>query len=323
MLSELEPVTLSATEPFSRAAERTRRVLFEQPFNGSKWWVMGFAYFLASLDSGGGGLQLPSLGRGPGGGGRFAEASRWVTEHWGLFAVLGSLALLVLVLAGILFSWLASRGKFVFLDNLVNNRGAIGEPWRRFAQAGNDLFWFKLKWALAGVSILVLAALVGVALGWGNIQARALGVGAVLGILVAALLILPTVLALALLFWLLDDFAVPVMVLRGSGPRQALGLVWQELVRPHTGAVVTYAVLRLLLGAVARGVMLALALCTCCILALPYLSSVAFLPIGVFFRHYGLYFLEQLGPEWQLIPRPPDEPWRRPMVDPRGLPPPG
>ena len=40
---------------------------------------------------------------------------------------------------------------------------------------------------------------------------------------------------------------------------------------------------------------------TCCVALLPYLSSVAFLPIFVFFRCYSLGFLAQFGEEWRIL----------------------
>jgi hypothetical protein len=50
------------------------------------------------------------------------------------------------------------------------------------------------------------------------------------------------------------------------------------------------------------------ACCTCFLAGLPYLSSVAFLPIFVCFRSYSLYFLEQFGEEWRFIGIPPAAP---------------
>ena len=46
---------------------------------------------------------------------------------------------------------------------------------------------------------------------------------------------------------------------------------------------------------------------TCCLAALPYLSSVALLPAHVFFRSYSLYFLEELGVRVFPAPPPPFE----------------
>ena len=37
-----------------------------------------------------------------------------------------------------------------------------------------------------------------------------------------------------------------------------------------------------------------------CLLALPYIGTVAMLPMSVFFRLYTLNYLEQFGPEYQM-----------------------
>jgi hypothetical protein len=34
--------------------------------------------------------------------------------------------------------WVASRGRFIFTDCLVKQRGAIVEPWREFRREGNS-----------------------------------------------------------------------------------------------------------------------------------------------------------------------------------------
>jgi hypothetical protein len=38
--------------------------------------------------------------------------------------------------------------------------------------------------------------------------------------------------------------------------------------------------------------------CGCCLLFVPYLSTVILLPVFVLHRAYPLHFLAQLGPEW-------------------------
>jgi hypothetical protein len=40
---------------------------------------------------------------------------------------------------------------------------------------------------------------------------------------------------------------------------------------------------------------------TCCVALLPYLNSVALLPISVFFRCDSLCFLEQFGKDWRIV----------------------
>jgi len=43
--------------------------------------------------------------------------------------------------------------------------------------------------------------------------------------------------------------------------------------------------------------------CAGCLLALPYLGTVLFLPVLTFSRSYSLYYLAQYGPEWDVFLR--------------------
>lgn len=52
---------------------------------------------------------------------------------------------------------------------------------------------------------------------------------------------------------------------------------------------------------------------TCCIAGLPYIQSVVFLPVYVFFRCFSVCFLEQFGEDWRLIKG--DEPAPPHLVD--------
>jgi hypothetical protein len=70
---------------------------------------------------------------------------------------------------------------------------------------------------------------------------------------------------------------------------------------------VGYYFMAFLLG-IAAAILMFIACClTCCIAMLPYVSSVVFLPIFVFFRCYSLGFLEQFGEEWRIIQLPQPE----------------
>ena len=55
----------------------------------------------------------------------------------------------VVFVVGVVCLWLSSRGRFMFLDGLVRNRGAVVEPWREFRREGNSLFWFRFGLGLA------------------------------------------------------------------------------------------------------------------------------------------------------------------------------
>ena len=63
--------------------------------------------------------------------------------HWVIPTLIAVGVLVVLVFVPF-FMWIGSRGRFIFIDCIVRNRGAIVEPWRQFARDGNRLFVFKL-----------------------------------------------------------------------------------------------------------------------------------------------------------------------------------
>ena len=126
--------------PLERAWERTRRMLFG-PFDAEKWIVVGFAAFLA-------GLGGSSLGFGRSWRDRFPAdfGDLPFDSFWFLF----SLPFLVLALAlGLALLWLSSRGKFIFLENMVSERAAIVVPWKKYGHLGDSLFFWRVGFYLA------------------------------------------------------------------------------------------------------------------------------------------------------------------------------
>lgn len=300
---------LSPVLPLGLSFERTRRLLFS-PFDAKKWLVMGFAAFLAALGEGAGGGNL----------GRLAdlqerqEVTDFIRDNLTWILTVAGGVLVVAAALGVAILWVSSRGWFVFLDNVVKDRAAIAEPWRRYAELARSLFWFRLVLSL--VAFLVVAAAMGggLALAWEDLQAETFGSGAVVGLAVVVGLILPVAILAGGILWLLRGFAVPVMYQRGLSASAALGVVWRELVRPHLGSLLVFGLLEAGLGLAAAVVMVGLTCATCCVAGLPYVSSVVFLPLAVFFRCLSLYFLAQLGPDWQIIPSlpPASAPWGGP-----------
>jgi hypothetical protein len=128
-------------KPFGEAFELMKKILF-QPFDLGKWCVVGFAAFLASLSGGFGysfnlfshwgaredrkaiAESFPDLGH-------VAQMEWWVIA----LMVIGGLIILALVLV---FMWLGARGRFIFTDCVVCNRGAIVAPWKEFRGAGKQ-----------------------------------------------------------------------------------------------------------------------------------------------------------------------------------------
>ncbi len=139
-------------KPFGEAVELMKKILF-QPFDLKKWFVIGFAAWLANLGSGGGGFNYQFDRR--------EEAQKIhdaISQISHPVLVLGiSLLILSLLAVIVLCAWLRARGRFMFIDCIVKNRGAIAEPWREFRKEGNGYFLF---WLLIAFVVLLFAALV-------------------------------------------------------------------------------------------------------------------------------------------------------------------
>ena len=106
-------------KPFGEAFELMKKILF-RPFDLKKWFVIGFAAWLANLGSGGGSFNYPFDRR--------EEAQKIndaISQIPHPILVLGlSFLILSLLSLIVLFAWLFARGGFVFIGCVVKNRGA-------------------------------------------------------------------------------------------------------------------------------------------------------------------------------------------------------
>ena len=294
---------ISVTAPIELAIGRTRKILF-QPFSAEKWFVLGFCAFLANLTSGGGGGSYRGgnlVQNSPADRQAFQQVGDWISGHL-LLVVGGGLMVLALVLALVaLFQWLGSRGQFMFLDGVVQNRARVTEPWRRFRELGNSLFLFRFLLGLAWMGSFLIIGLMAWLIARPDIAARHFGGLALSAILVGGGLLLLTSLAFAIVELLLLDFIVPIMHRLNMKTVEAFSVFRQEILPGHAGVFVLFYLMKIALGLAAAVVIIAGTCLTCCIAGLPYLSSVVFLPLFVFFRCYSLFFLEQFGEEWRLL----------------------
>jgi hypothetical protein len=294
---------ISFVEPLSRAWERMRRMLFA-PFELARWLVLGFSAWLAGLASGDLGAKLAG------------NASDQVGDHDVLSSELGGLAdavtnhpvWMALALVGVVIAvailiallWVSSRGKLVFLDNVVHERAAIVEPWQRLGRLGNSLFWWRLGFA-AIVLALVLAVLAAVVLPAAaaslldtlrglSIAAIVLGALALVVIAVAALLVL----------LLLEGFVIPVMY-RFDLPAMAAWRTLLPWLKRFPGWFIAYAVVIFLAAITFQVMVLILCLFTCCIVLIPYVGTVILLPVWVLYRSYSVEFLAQFHPDFDVF----------------------
>jgi len=308
-------------EPFSRALDLTKLILF-QPFDLAKWFVIGFAAFLSHLGGGGGnGLNWNPNLRGGDWNWKVRSAtnslfgSSWEWPAWALpLIVIGVAALIALVIVCL---WLGARGRFIFTDCIVRNRGAIVEPWNEWKREGNSYFLFSL---VAGVIILTVLALASLPL-WLSAAFGGEPLGGASLVLAISFL---AVIALAMLvaYHLVSSFMIPVMYRRKCGAGEAFGASIAAIMA-YPGAVILYVLFSLVLY-VAFMILGCILMCvTCCIVAIPYLGTVLLLPFHVFFMSYLLLFVRQFGPDYdpwanivQLEPTAPLPPPETPLTPP-------
>jgi hypothetical protein len=290
--------SISVVDPLSAAFEWTKRVLFG-PFRIEKWLVIGFCAWLSRLGQGGG-------GGGPGGAnwkpsddldGDISRAGEWLMDNLPLVILLGAILLIVVVALIVLITWLSSRGKFMFLENVLRDRAAVVEPWKRFRGAGNSVFLFRL---ILGLSALVFftALGVGVILAIVGATRAEQSAGPAISILILTfLLVVPIAIALALVGLFLNDFVVPIVYLRDQGVIDGWR-VFGNLLSPYLGPFILYVLVRIGIVVFAAILTIVVTCCTCCIAALPYVGTVILLPLHVFVRSYSIFFLSQFGPDY-------------------------
>jgi hypothetical protein len=300
-------------EPFGAAYELMKRILF-QPFDFEKWMVIGFAAFIS-------GAWGPGFNLGPWRGNwhfrsntHHAITTAETMPPWMItLVIVGGVLLFVLILV---LTWVASRGRFIFTDCVVKNRGAIVAPWREFRREGNSYFLFSL--AVGFLSVLVvgaLALLIFLPLGFfaGGKGSTEHSTAIVFAFVFFALLLI----SFSIFFGIVSQFMVPVMYRRRCRAREAfLDVAKLVLHRPGPFTLFVLFVIVLALGLV---ICATLAAClTCCIAALPYVSTVVLLPAFVWLLAFKLVFLRQFGPEYDV--------WAAPVVpesiDAPGAPPP-
>jgi hypothetical protein len=298
-------------EPLSRAIARMKRELFN-PFDLRKWFVIGFTAFLAGFaDVGSSGL--------PGSG--FRRRSRvdvedvlyfpqraweWLGSHPGWAAVIG-MAVFVILVVGVVITWLSSRGKFMFLDNVVRGRAKVVEPWYEYRKEGNSFFLWNISWGI----IVLAVVLVYVVYCFVNLQGIYQQSGNTRALIMPAVLaglgfFLITIIS-NFIFVLLRDFIVPIMYRDRISASEAVQK-FSTLFSAYFLYFVGYGLFLFGLSIVIIAAIVLGGCATCCvgfvILAIPYINAVILLPISYVIRAFSVEFLEQFGAGYDIFPRP-------------------
>jgi len=302
-------MTIEYYQPLVRGFDRMKKALF-QPFDLRKWCLVGFTAFLAGATEWQGG-----------GSGRFGpkhngdiedvlhfpeQAREWLTLHPG-WASLIAAGLVLLAGLIVLITWLSSRGRFMFLDNVVHDRDRVSEPWHEYRNLGNSLFVWQLAFGL--ITLAVFLAYLGFCF---SILHRMMADG--LSVKVLAWNALPMVLGLSGLiliavtitvFW--NDFVVAIMYKHGLETAAAWRRFW-NVFKIHPVHFFLYGIVVFFLRILVVMLVAVVGVITCCIgfilLAIPYVNSVVTLPISYTLRTFSLEYLAQFGGDFNVFPSP-------------------
>ena len=282
-------------KPFSEAFELMKKILF-QPFDLKKWFIIGFAAWLANLGRGGGSFNYQFNRREEAQ--KINEAISQIPHPILVFGV--SLLILFVLALIVLFAWLRARGGFILIDCIVRNRASIAEPWHEFRKEGNSYFLFSL---VVTVVFIIFAAVIALPLIILAIKGRyylhlhhdRLDVYLILAIAAWVFVIL-----LVIIVWaLIASFMLPVMYRRRCRAYEAFRAAL-SLIMTYPGEILLYCLFLIVL-AIATGLISCLAICaTCCIAALPYIGTVILLPVFILFRSFSLAFLRQFGADYDV-----------------------
>jgi hypothetical protein len=305
---------VSVIDPIAPAIEKTKDILF-RPFDLSRWFVIGFCAWLASLaQKGGNGFNFvfdftrtfakhqKRISEQCVYNDRLQNLQNFVTNNLPLALVIGAVVLLIAFAVSVVFLWLSGRGRFMFLDCVAQNKAEVKNPWHRFRMQGNSLFLFQFVVGIVAFICLIfcVAVVVAAAIALRIYKVKMMIVFIpLLVLMIAVFILLFVVFGVVLRFT--TDFVAPIMYLRNctcmEGWRQFL-----KLLSGNKGRFILYLLFQIVIG-MAIGVIVLAATCltcciACCIMAIPYIGTVLLLPILVFQRAYSLMYLRQYGSQF-------------------------
>ena len=302
------------TRAFDSAWERMQVILF-RPFNFGKWCAIGLSAFLAGLLEGGNGVNSSfngnynnSFNNNGGGQAPNFDLHQFNTNvshaisgiQTGIIVLIVAVVMIFVFGIIVLVYWLGARGQFMFLDNVVRNRGAISWPWQNYARQANSVFFFYLLFLVISLVIILPIIIVVVVMCIPLFeQQRWPNGGEIAGFVALGLAYLIVAIVLNIVIFIFREFGIPLMFRNGLLARPAFRAS-MGLIRQHPGSVAVFVLLRI---AIFIGVaILSVVICcaTCCIGMLPYVGTLFLLPALIYVKCFTLDCLAQFGPEYDV-----------------------
>ncbi len=293
--------SISVIYPVGHALERVKTILFK-PFDLNKWFIMGFCAWLAYLGRGGFNFSFPPGYNRPGFQ-PFQQAKDFVAANVLWIIPTAVIAVVLIITLWLAVIWLSSRGRFMFLYCVAQNKAEVKIPWTKFQQHANSLFLFRIVLSIICFLAAALFSLPAFFLIVALKTNAALNVALIIALVLNVLIFISFFLVFLLVHKFTTDFVVPIMFLRTTSCITA----WREflqLLSAQKAAFVLYIlfqiVITMAIGAILMAATLVTCCCAACILWIPYIGTVLMLPVLVFKRAYSLFYFQQFGPAFDL-----------------------
>lgn len=126
-----QQLNISVIDPIGPAIKKVKVILFK-PFDLGKWFVIGFCAWLAFLGKRGGGGGINTNIPGGQNQAEFHQLRDFFTQnaHWIIPLII--IGIMVGIALWVVFTWLSSRGKFMFLHCVATNRAEVKIPRHKF-----------------------------------------------------------------------------------------------------------------------------------------------------------------------------------------------
>lgn len=310
LMTPERPNKVSVIDPISPAVERVKLMLFK-PFDLGKWFTVGFCAWLAYLGSGGnGGFRWHQPCSSNRQNVNAAECIDSMKEYFlgNLYWIIPVAAIVMIlgIAIGLLFVWLDSRGKFMFLHCVAANKSEVKVPWSKFKKHGNSLFLFRIVLGLLGLAVVAVPILGMFVLIIMMVAEAATVVVFVPITIILGLLVIVFAIVLSLARKFTFDFVVPIMFLQTAsciaGWREFLKILSVNKARLAL-YVLFQVVITIVIGTIVF-IGFCVGCCLCCVsllLLIPYIGTVILLPIFIFKQSYTLYYLRQYGPRFDVF----------------------
>ncbi len=297
-------------EPLRISYEKMKYALFK-PIIAKNWFIIGFtawlAYLLENFNSINFGKRLSiedydlppisSINN------LIKKLLSFISEHIYLFYLIVFAIILAIGLL-IIINWLSSRGKFMFLYNVIEQKAEIKQPWEKFRELGNSLFLWRLIFGIICFIAFLIICIPLFHFILKVIQKDSFPFEYLPPIIILALMLFAAAIIIILINLYLNDFVVPIMYFNNIRANNA----WRKFLTIFSNKFGWFLLYALYISGLSICVIIFLiifSIITCCIglilLIIPYVSSVLLLPITYTYRLLSIEFLSQFDNEIYIL----------------------